>query len=536
MTASPQMDSVPADIFWRRAVWAIVLAGAALRIGVWLQAYPLWHDEAATAANFLDRSFGDFPRPLDYTQVAPLGYVWAEVAAVKRFGFGERSVRLVALLCGVGGLAIFGRLSLATLRGPSSALAVAFLAVASYPVRHAVEVKPYAGDLLVSATLVLLAWRAHQRPSVGRLATLAAFGPIALLCSFPAVFVLGGCLLSLAPALWRSDWKVRGAWAGAGLLAAGTFFVLLRFTMEPQHQAHAGGMTAHWGEAFPPRTGVLPMLRWCLEAATGVAFAYPLGGGNSASTLTTLLVVVGVVSLWKRDRWLPCCAAAVVALALAAAILHRYPFGGHARVMQYLGPFVCLFAGTGVAALIRWRPRFPESERRRLALAFSVLGAIGVGLAARAAAKPYAMLDDVHARAFARWFWQDHVGAAPTVQATDLLEAQHPGAPLFTPQFRCYRAIYAAGPTATLRESLPRLDRETAFVVHYLQLAEKREQVVADWRRGMERAYRLVREERFDVNPGKEWHGVYLLLTFAPGSPGGSPDLPGSTATIASPR
>src|SRR4051794_30587247 len=66
-------DGQPADPRWlARATRAAVALGILLRVVRYLMNYPLWHDEAFVAANFLDRGYLEMLRPLDYYQVCPL--------------------------------------------------------------------------------------------------------------------------------------------------------------------------------------------------------------------------------------------------------------------------------------------------------------------------------------------------------------------------------------------------------------------------------------------------------------------------------
>src|SRR5262245_24010302 len=69
------------------ATWAFVGLGILLRVVRYLSNYPLWHDEAFVAVNFLDRGYLGMLRPLKYGQVCPLFFLWVELAAVKLLGF-----------------------------------------------------------------------------------------------------------------------------------------------------------------------------------------------------------------------------------------------------------------------------------------------------------------------------------------------------------------------------------------------------------------------------------------------------------------
>ncbi|HEY2158491.1 MAG TPA: hypothetical protein VGH33_22865, partial [Isosphaeraceae bacterium] len=103
---------------------------------------------------------------------------------------------------------------------------------------------------------------------------------------------------------------------------------------------------------------------------------------------TLLLVVVGAVILWKRDRALLLLLLPPIGPALAAAAVHRYPYGTSARISLYLAPAICLLAGQGLAAaLVRVLPR--RQARRCLVIVPCALAAICVIGAIGAVAMPY---------------------------------------------------------------------------------------------------------------------------------------------------
>src|SRR4051812_2238754 len=94
-----------------RLVWSPGLAGAAgacLAVGVlwrvvrYLLQFPIWGDEAFILVNLLDLDYADLTGKLEYSQVAPLLFLWAEKSALTLLGGAEWCVRLVPFLAGLG--------------------------------------------------------------------------------------------------------------------------------------------------------------------------------------------------------------------------------------------------------------------------------------------------------------------------------------------------------------------------------------------------------------------------------------------------
>ena len=140
-----------------QATWVFVGLGMLLRIARYAMNYPLWWDEAFVAVNFIRRDYFDLLRPLDYGQVCPVLFLWAELAVVKLLGFSEWSLRLFPLACSVASVPLFRYAAGRVVRGVSLLLAVAIFAVSYHPIRHAADVKPYASDLLAAVAVLALA-------------------------------------------------------------------------------------------------------------------------------------------------------------------------------------------------------------------------------------------------------------------------------------------------------------------------------------------------------------------------------------------
>ena len=392
-----------------RGVWIFVALGLGLRVIRYAQNLPLWSDECFLAVNFIQRGFWELLQPLENGQIAPLLFLWTERAAVQSLGFSEWSLRFGPIVCGLASMFLFERLARATLRGLPLLLAVGVFAVSVHPIRHAAEAKPYAFDLLAALLLLgpAVAWlNAPGRSS--RLWVLAAFTPICLAASNPAVFVLGGIILALAGPVWRSERRSdRLALAACVALFGGLSAALHLGFGRMQSAAAIAGLQRYWSSGFPPLSAPWNLPGWLLGACTGSMFAYPGGGARGLSTPTFLAFVAGAASLTRRGKGrLVVCLIAPFGLTLAAAVVHRYPFGTEARLMQFAAPAVCLLSGAGAGALIE---KIQSPRRRRRVLALALAGVVVCGIAPQivSSTTPYRMPHDQEEREFARRFWPE---------------------------------------------------------------------------------------------------------------------------------
>ncbi|MBI5865246.1 MAG: glycosyltransferase family 39 protein [Planctomycetes bacterium] len=339
-----------------RLAFVFVLLGLLWRFVHYIVAYPVWGDEGFVAVNFLVRDAAGMLKPLEWGQIVPAGFMWLGLAAYRVFGASEWALRLPAFVAGCAALMLFYRFARSTVSRPAALLAVGILAAAYYPVRHTAEIKPYAQDMLVSLCLTMLAWAIYRRPrNVWAWIGLILFAAAAPWLSYPSAFVGGaaGLLLTWLLLRERLDRRLLVGWALFGLVLLGSFIAMYR--TYGLAQAEYGSRLVEiemWKKAFPPVKEPLKLLGWMAWVHSGNMLAYPMGSDYGGSTLTLLLVIVGTIQLWRRER--PLCVLLITPLGLAlfAAAIQRYPYGASARTSLYMAPAFCLLAGVGAWTLI----------------------------------------------------------------------------------------------------------------------------------------------------------------------------------------
>ncbi len=542
---STRRRSGPAALWTERwlawATWAFVGLGVLLRVVRYLMDYPLWWDEAFLAVNFLRRDYFDLLRPLDYSQVCPILFLWIELTVVKLAGFSEWSLRLFPLVCAGVSVVVFRHVAGRVIRAAEGSrcswrLGIFRRVEASHRIRHAADVKPYASDLLVALALLAPAfawWRRVERS--GPLWILAAVAPIAVALSHPAIFVAVGIAAALAPTVASAGQRrVWTAYACFVASATGTFLGLYVVFTRAQAASTLSTMQAQWTAAFPPVGDPWALLKWLASAHTGGMFAYPCGGENGASSLTLGLFLAGAAVLWsRRRRTLLLICVAPMAVALVAAALRRYPYGGvahgsPARVMQYLVPSICLLAGLGAA---RGLGRIRKARLQRLSLCAGLLALAAVGIVPLAldAAHPYRAMHAQRARQFARRFWPEMVrGAVPVCLRWDLGLGPWDARNLNVAVYLCNQRIYspARRPGETPRWQAVTADRPLRCV---LPLTDPGEARVAAWLGTMKTGYRLQKSRRLLENmaepgapPRIESYTIYEFVPITVGSVSGS--------------
>lgn len=379
---------------------AAVLAALTWRIVRYALVFPVWGDEAMLAVNFHDRGFAALLDPLDYAQVAPPGFLWLELGARRLLGFTEPALRLVPLLAGLAAVLLFWKLARTLLDRRSALLSVSVMAASFYPMRYAVEIKPYSMDLLVATCLLLAAWSIRQKPSSAlRWVVFVALGAAGVWLSYPSVFVSGGACLWLL--LARPPDGVDRRWARA--LVAG---VVITVSFAAMYGLAGLGQRAaapadYWAAGFPPVSEPWRIPLWALEVHTGMMMAYPNGGHSGGSAASFLLAVGGGVVLWRTRRPALLLLLSPLPLMFLAAAFRAYPYGASARVAQHVAPAACLLIGAGLCFGLR-RALGPRRAVRAIPVMMLVFLAVPVAGIGFDIARPYYSRADAEVRELVR--------------------------------------------------------------------------------------------------------------------------------------
>lgn len=333
--------------------WLIVIVGGLVQIYNFLGARSLRQDEAFIALNVRHLSFSELLGPLDYGQVAPVGWLLGEKLLDGLTGRYEYDLRLISLLAGLGALLAFRHLAARTTRGAGFLCAVALFACSVVFVRFAADAKPYALDVLFSC--LILAIGLHMlttaRPRLWAWAGFLVVGCAAPFLSFPAVYMLfgAGSVVFLKKA-FEKDWRAAGATAVICVAWLAAFVAMYIVFAAPQ--AAGTSVTTGLSQAFfetgyfaplPPHS--LKEAAWYVTMPKSILY-YFFGGMQFA---VAGLIAVGLFYGVQRDRWL---LLLLLTPALAAVIgsgLKLYPL--FERLTLFLLPTTILLAGMGMTQI-----------------------------------------------------------------------------------------------------------------------------------------------------------------------------------------
>ncbi|MDX9991248.1 MAG: glycosyltransferase family 39 protein [Anaerolineales bacterium] len=332
----------------------IILLGFILRLRQYLSGRSLWLDEAMLALNLVQRDFGGLLKPLDYDQGAPIGFLLLEKLGISLLGNGELTLRLPAVLAGCLTL-IFFYLLLRRCLSPAGLLpALAFFALSERLIYYSSELKQYIFDVfgILALLLVFLYFApkpADESPNPRGWVALLAAGVAVVWFSHASLFVLFGIGLAL---LWQNRRNRRKLMAASLVILGWLLSFGAVFLVSLNSLAANQFLMAYWQEYFMP----LPLwgnFSWIANTLAAMLTYFVPG---LPVWLALLLLLGGLVALWRLNSSLALVFALTLLAAFGAAALGKYPLGG--RMLLFTAPISLGLAGAAFEELSRSLGRF----------------------------------------------------------------------------------------------------------------------------------------------------------------------------------
>ena len=348
--------------------WIIIILGIVNRLIQYIYNRSLWADEAVLALNIVNRSYSELTQPLDYDQVAPIGFLWVEKFLVNLFGNNEYSLRLFPLVAGIISLFIFALIARRYLNNLGSIIAIFLFSTISSLIYYSTEVKQYSTDILISLLLYyLLAPHKRKRATTSQTIIKSLLVAVCLWFSHPAIFILVAMgLVELVTTIIDKDTKYlkqKIIIYASGLLS----FCLFYFGFLDRANNNQVLFNS-WEDAFPNH----PLnIIWYLDAL-GKFFYKPLGfeyyqfsGWEiNLDVIAIALFLLGCFSYFHKNKIILYTLLFPLLTTLTAAGLHLYPF--RSRVVLFLAPFFLIAIAEGVSWL------FTRKLHRLIAIFFSL--------------------------------------------------------------------------------------------------------------------------------------------------------------------
>lgn len=324
---------------------AILLFGILVRGRQYLTNRSFWLDEAFLANNFKQRDFMQLLEPLDYSQVAPIGFLWVEKLMGNLFGVNEFSLRLVPFLASIAAIYLLydlGRVLLSKKWGLLIAFAFTLPLTLTY---FSSELKQYMTDLSIALLLFWYYYRFifQNKQDTKAIITLGILGAICVWFSNITPILL----LSIGLALWLPLLKAFNSKRLFSILTSNALWLvsfLPYYFNFIKNNPHREGMVNYWSSAFLPHQ---PKEAYEWIVATFEELFRNTASHYEMTFLALGLFIVGVLSvLIRKTKWHYLYLFLPILIHLQLSYFRVYPFTG--RLILYLIPLIIFFEFVGI--------------------------------------------------------------------------------------------------------------------------------------------------------------------------------------------
>ncbi len=336
--------------------WVLVALGVVMRLRQYFYNRSLWGDESSLAVNIVERSFMGLTEPLGYHQAAPLGFLFIEKLLIVVFWNADYILRLFPLLAGLCALYLMYRITTENF-GLAGMFALFMFSVNSMLIFYSSELKQYSSDVTVALLLIYLALQCFKANAPNKsFLSLGIAGAITIWISHTSIFILAAIGLTLAIETFlyrRRNFPRIFALGAVWLTSFGLeYFAILQYTADDAY------FQTFWARRFVP----LPLwdagsARWF--AHTQYLFFFTIIANNSDLIvyIISCLLLIGIASLFIKDRNLALILILIFIVTLAASALKKYPLTY--RFMLFLTPLALLLMAEGVERIylliVRWQ-------------------------------------------------------------------------------------------------------------------------------------------------------------------------------------
>jgi len=323
------------------AFYFIIATGICLAIYQFLLGHSLWLDEAMLALNIIRRNFGELLKPLDYQQVAPIGFLFIEKIFTLVFGKHDFSLRIFPLISSLVSIPLYYLFVYQlTQSRVITLLATSMFSISNVFVKYATQAKQYPVDMFCAVAILYFSFRLRLQ-SRQSLVLFTLLGSIILWFSNVSVIMLFviGLYLLYSEAYLKRNFKIFFVlpwW----VLSFVVYYVLIIYA-----HPHTQFMQDFWQDAFlsifPPSLDTGAFLIHGSEQVLSI-----LGFGPFwFIPLAVLWVAVGFL-IKERNLTLLFVCFTPIFVHLVLSAIKLYPFAG--KLFIYFTPLLLLLFSVGI--------------------------------------------------------------------------------------------------------------------------------------------------------------------------------------------
>ncbi|MDZ7739709.1 MAG: glycosyltransferase family 39 protein [Bacteroidales bacterium] len=326
-------------------VFILMAYGIGVRIMNYISNRALWLDESMLSLNIVNRSYAELLEPLDYRQVAPIGFLMVEKFFTELIGPNEYALRLFPLMAGIASVILF-YLVVREYSGKAVAILGLILFIFSHwLIYYSVEVKQYHLDVLIFLLSIKFIYKSLENDlSLKKFILFGILGALMIWFSNITVIVLFSIGLGLLPRILRL--KTLRYYLGIFLMI---FFWLTSFACyyyffigkHPSAESQVSSFI--YLDYLPDTSSFQTMITWIKDKFHNI-FVFFLG--HRSFKLGIILSIIGLVLIIIKREYKLIIFIVPLMVHLVLSLLHIYPFS--ARFTLYIAPAVFIFISYGI--------------------------------------------------------------------------------------------------------------------------------------------------------------------------------------------
>lgn len=323
---------------------AFILTGIGMALINFINNRSLWIDEATLALNLTNKAAIELIKPLDYNQVAPIGFLMLTKFFGYLFNYSDWSLRLFPLLSYLISVLLFHILTRRLITEKLIALfATGFFATTANMIYFSAEIKQYSSDVTFCLILLLRTILFNESPLKLKWKHYALIGALSIWFSNVAVPLLFCYGLYQIFKTYKSAAKkythlflVLGIWL---------FSFVVYYSFFIHHHPTKEGMVDFWTKAgaFLPQN--MLSTTFYINLMVKLKEYLELMGGGKLVLSVIPIILAGLLFLAKKNKELLYLLVSPLLLHLILSYLKLYPFSS--RLILYLYPtlVIILFSG-----------------------------------------------------------------------------------------------------------------------------------------------------------------------------------------------
>jgi len=330
----------------KRILLFLIFYGLFIRILQYLHNHSLSLDEAFLALNIIKRSFLQLMnQPLDYGQIAPVGFLFAVKFLYNIFGSGEPVLRAIPLFASMFSIFLFYKMCEQYCERNSIIYGVALFVFSEPLLYYSVTFKQYSTDVLFSILIFLISLQFFKKFSIIKVILFGLVGCVVIVFSHPSVFILSGTsLYFLIYFLIKKEYSnlrkiilYSIIWFSGFLIV---YFLLYKNTRTSPE------LLSYWESGFVSIKTFLDV-GWFFDKVFKV-FEWPIG--LKLKGLAALFFLLGLFFYFKKKGNMFFLLISPVPFMIIASLLHKYPLRG--RLILFYVPVMLIFISEGISEMM----------------------------------------------------------------------------------------------------------------------------------------------------------------------------------------